>query len=87
MCTCPQCGPPEALRYGVVPAEVVSVREEQQPESLEPEDLAVVDGTRGGHDVPTATQNEALQFRARGHDHVDIHFLDNLKTQIRVHIS
>lgn len=70
----------------MVPAEVVSVREEQQSKSLELEGLAVVVGTRGWRDVAAATQNEAFQFRARGYDHVDIQFFDNLKTQKRIHL-
>ena len=66
----------------MVPAEVVAVREEEEPQPPEPEDRAVVPRTRGGHHVATSTQNQALQLRARGEDHVDVHFLNNLNTQI-----
>ena len=76
--TCPQRSVPEAAGNVVVPAEVVSIREEEQPQSEQLEAITVVTVTRGGHHVATAAQHQALQFRTRGQNHVDVHLFDDL---------
>lgn len=78
--TCSQRRPPEARGNVVVPAEVVAVREEEETQSPELEDRTVVPRTGGGHHVATSAQNQALQLRASGEDHVDVHLLNNLNT-------
>jgi len=62
----------------MVPAEVISIREEQQPQFVELETTTVVTVTCGKHNVATAAQHQTLQFRTRGQNHVDVHLFDNL---------